>query len=238
MLEQIDSSSRSEYAMFKRRFQQHQMILQSNQDLSNEQIQLAVNALFTDEDFDVQMADALGEEPPQSPSRGLKATVRWVLGAGSERSQKSSSTRLPLSFVADCDFLAELHARSTDQPIYKEAAEKIIISAGQQLCTKLHNFLEESLAIAERGLTKVLQQEVQKRFENSRGEESSRAKAELRNQVRSALANEHVDPGNRYVNPWFVPFLIRTKAENSDWVLIRGVTQEKRSRSSGSDNHT
>ena len=238
MLEQIDNSSNCEYARLKRRFQQHQMILQSNQDLSNEQIQLVVEAILTDSDLDAQMVDALGKEPPQSPSRGVTAALRWVLGAGPERSHKSSSKRLRVSFVADSDFLAELQARSIDQPVYKETAEKIINSAGQQLCTKLHKFLEESLAIADRRLIKVLQQEVQRSFENRRADESSRAKAELCNQVRSALANEHTDSGNRYVNPSFVPFLIRTEAENSDCVLIRGVTQAKRSHFGRSDDHT
>lgn len=237
VLEQIDSSS-CEYATLKRRFQWHRIILQSNQDLSNDQIQLAVDAILTDEDLDAQMAIVLGKKPPKSPSRGLTATLRRAFGTGSERSHKSSSKRFHVSFVADSDFLAELQARSIEQPVYKETAEKIINSAGQQLCTKLHKFLEESLAIAQRGLIKVLQQEVQRSFETSRADESSRAKAELRDQVRNALANEHMDSGNRYVNPSFVPFLMRTEAENSGCVLIRGVIQAKRSHSSRSDDHT
>ena len=241
VLEQIDSSSSCEYARLKRRFQHHQIILQSNQNLSNEQIQRLVDAILTDEDLDAQMADALGKEPPRSPSRGIKDTFfRWALGTEPERSHKSSSKRLHLSSVADSDFLAELHARSADHPVYRETAERITSSAGQQLCTKLRILLEECLAIAKDGLTVVLEREVRINSASTREEERSRAKAELRSQLRAALANEHVDPGNRYVNPSFESFLIRTRteAENSVCVFIRGVTQDRRSHSGGSNDHT
>ena len=239
MLEQIESSSSCEYARLKRRFQQHQMILESNPDLSNEQIQLAVDAILTDEDLDAQMAEALGKELPRPPSRGFKATIfRWTSNTGPERSHKSSSKPFRLAYVADSDFLAELHARSTDQPEYKETAERIISSAGHQVCTKLNKVLETSLAIAGDGLKKVLQDEVQSSFANRRKEERLRAYAELRSRVRDALANEHVDPDNRYADPSFEPFLMHTEAENSVCFLIRRVTQERRGNYGGSNDHT
>ena len=207
MLEQIESSSSCEYARLKRRFREHQIILQSNPDLSNEQIQLAVDAILTDEDLDAQMAKALGKEVPRPPSRGFKATIfRWTSSIRPERSHKSSSKSFHLPSVADSDFLAELHARSTDQPVYKETAEKIIISAGQQVCTKLNKVLDASLVAAEDRLRKVLLEEVRINFANRREEERSRANAELRSQVRGALANEYVDPDNRYADPSFGPF--------------------------------
>ena len=238
-LEQIESSSSYEYARLKRRFREHQIILQSNPDLSNEQIQFAVDAILTDEDLDAQMADVLCKELPRPPSRGFRATfTRWTSGAGPERPRMSSSKRFHLPPVADSDFLAELHTSSIDQPVYKETAEKIIISAGQQVCTKLKRVLEVSLGIAKEGLRKLLQEEVRITFANRHKEESSRANAELRSRVRDALANEHVDPDNRYANPSFEPFLIRTEAENSVCVLIRGVTQERRSHPGRSNDHT
>src|SRR5258706_1984346 len=201
MLEKIDSSASSEYARLKRRFQKHQILLQSNQDLSCEQIQLAVDAILTDEDLDAQLAHVLGEKPSQPPSRWFKASIsRLKSGAGSEQSQESASERPHLPFVADPDFLTELHARSTDEPVYKETAAKIITLASQQLCTKLKKLLKESLANAEDELSRVLRQKVQRDFANIREEARLHAEAELRNHVRSALANEREVPDNRYAN--------------------------------------
>jgi len=231
MLEQIDSPSRSEYARLKGRFQHHQILLQSNQDLSDEQIQLAVDALLTDQDLDAQMADVLGKEPSQRWFRALPS--RWKLGVGYGQSQTSSSKRSHLSFMADSDFLAELHATLTDQPVYKEVAVRIITSAGQQLCMRLKRFLRDSLANAEDGLAKVLRQEVQRNFANSREQAGSRANAELRNQVRDALVNEHEVPGNQSINLSFCPLLIHTADDNRRCVYIRGVTREERDRESG-----
>ena len=212
MLERIDSSLSSDYTRLKRRFQQHQILLQTDQDLSNEQIQLAVDAILTYEDLEAQMAHILCKEPSQPPSRGLRTRLsRFWPGSGSRQSQDSSHERPHLPFVTDPNFLAELHARLTDQPVYKEISEKIINLAGDRLCAKLKKLLNESLANAEGGLAKLLRQEVQRNFANSRREARMRAEAELRNQVRSALANEHEVEGNRYVNYRLEHFLSALK---------------------------
>jgi hypothetical protein len=212
MLERIDRSSSSEYVTLKRRFQQHQILLQSHQYLSNEQIQLMVDAILTDENLEAQMAHILNKEPSQPTPRPLGAKIsHWWSGEGSKKSQKSSPKRLHLPSVADPDFLAELHARLTDQPVYKETAEKIINLASQRLCTKLKRFLNESLANSKDGLAKVLLQEVRRNFANSREEARLRAEAELRHQVRSALANEQEVEGNRYVNRRLDHFLSALK---------------------------
>jgi hypothetical protein len=227
VLEQIDSPSSSEYGRLKGRFQQHQILLQNNQDLSDEQIQLAVDAILTDEDLDAQMADVLGKEPSRSPFRWFGTTLpRWGLGSGSEQSQKWSPKRLHPSSVADLDFLAALHAISTDQPVYKETAEKIIISAGQQVCIRLKKFLKESLANAEKGLVKVLRQDVERNFAKNREEARLRAEAELRNQVRSTLANEHEIPGNRYVNLHLDHFLSALKLRIGNLFLYAVLFEE------------
>jgi len=216
-LKQIDDSASSEYSRLKARFQQHQILLQTNQDQSNEQIQLAVDSILAVEGLDVRMADVLGKEVSRPASRGLIATFsRWRSGGGSEQSLKSSTKRLRLSFVADSDFLAEVGAISADQPIYKETVKKIINSAGQHLCLRLENFLKESLATANDRLAKVLRQEVQKEFANSREAARSCAEAELHNQVRTALENEHDVPGNRYVHSCLGHFLsaLNLRTEN------------------------
>lgn len=202
MLDQIDGRESSEYSRLKERFRQHRILLQADQDLSNEQIQLAVDSVLTDENLETRMAEILGRAVPRPPSRGFVRTTlsRWRSGVGIEQPQKSSTKRSHLEFVADSNFLAELLAISIDQPVYKETVEKIIESASQRLSNRLRRFLEESLTTANGELVKLLQQEVQRKFASSRGEARSRAEAELRNQVQSALASEHDIPGNRYVN--------------------------------------
>ena len=212
MLERVDSSSSSEYTRLKRRFQHHQILLQSDQNLSNEQVQLMVDAILTNEDLEAQMVHVLRKEPSQPPSSGLRARIsRWTSGSGSRQSHKSSSQRLHLPSVPDPEFLAELHARSTNQTVYKETAEKIISLAGQRLCTRLEKFLNESLSNAKDGLARVLWQEVRKGFASSREEARLRAEAELLNQVRSALANEREVEGNLYVNRHLDHFLSALK---------------------------
>ena len=197
VLDQIDARESCEYSRLKERFRQHRILLQADQDLSNEQIQLAVDSVLANENVETRTAEILGRAVPRAPSRGFLSRLRS--GVGLEQPQKSSTKRSHLEFVADPDFLAELQAISIDQPVYKETAEKIIESAGQRLSNRLRRFLEDSLTTANGELVKLLQQEVQRNFANSRREARSRAEAELRNQVQNVLASEHDIPGNRYV---------------------------------------
>jgi len=227
MLERVDSSSSSEYRRLKRRFQHHQILLQSDQKLSNEQVQLMVDAILTGEDLEAQMVHVLGKEPSQPPSSGFRAKFsRWTSGSGSKQSHKSSSQRLHLPSVPDPEFLAKLHASSTDQPVYKETAEKIINLASQRLCTRLENFLNQSLSNAKDGLAKVLRQEAQKKFASNREEARLRAEAELLNQVRSYLANEREVEGNRYANRHLDHFLSALKLRTG-FVSLYAVLLEK-----------
>ena len=202
-MREVNDDPKSRFCTLKKRFRQHYELLQVENEFDGETVQQMINALGTHGDYEIEIAQVMEGNANGSPfdNPGILTKVLSIFMPNSR--SKKPSTRTPNEYQLDQKddrtFLTEICAIITKEPAYEEIVGEIVQEAINGLSTKLKRLEKELLQLVEKGVARIIKQEIDERIKAEKRDADLEANTRLRSLIRQALDAEADHPTNRYV---------------------------------------
>ena len=201
MREVIDEP-KSRFCILKKRFRQHYELLQVEKEfIDGETVQQMINTLGTHGDYEMELAQVVEGNANGSPfdQPGILSKIVSIFTPKSRSNKPSTRTvnGYQLAQKDDPIFLTEICAIVAQEPAYRQIVEEIVHEATNSLGTKLRRLEKELLQLIEKGVVRIIRQEIDERIKAEKRDADLAGKAQLRSLIRQALEAEADHPTNQ-----------------------------------------
>lgn len=160
-----------------------------------------INTLGTHGDYEMELAQVVEGNANGSPfdQPGILSKIVSIFTPKSRSNKPSTRTvnGYQLAQKDDPIFLTEICAIVAQEPAYRQIVEEIVHEATNSLGTKLRRLEKELLQLIEKGVVRIIRQEIDERIKAEKRDADLAGKAQLRSLIRQALEAEADHPTNQ-----------------------------------------
>ena len=168
---------------------------------TNERVQRMIDILGTHGNYEAELQRLVEANEDEFRSDKPNALSKFMSRPTSKRRSVDISNAMlhgdKLAQKDDTIFLTEICTVVTQDPAYRQITEEILQEAVDSLGIKLKKLEKELLQHVERGMTRIMRQEIDEQISAEKRDADQASKARLRSSIRATLDAEKDHPTNR-----------------------------------------